>query len=262
MLLPVQRGGPARLVLMMLIFTLSSQLWNGTATAQEKRGDAIAFEVAVLPDAQRHIELLTYPAYLAVALENNGLSPSMSSRIIIQDGKALQIKNAVLRYSGKKGTTYIYDASVTWSIGVGETSFKIPVEVDTSAMQNGKMRVLVHLSLAKYFPQDLIDRISLKINTLADMSVQKKMIDYLDRLAEKRGLERGMEGTIELIMIEAYNRQSATGGAAAGREPGDAEPLSDQLLLLITLVIWLVIVPLAILGQYLWRKLKERRAAR
>lgn len=251
-------GARSPFYITIIVFLIAATpMWSVAATVQDKLGEAILFEVSVLPDARRHVDFLEYPAYLAVALENNGFSPSMSSRIVILDDGALQIKNAVVRYSGRKGDIYRYEASVSWSTGVGETSFKVPVEVDITAMQGGKIRILIYPPLAKYFPQELTDRISVKIGSLANLGVQKKVLDYFDRLAS----ERGVAGTLQLILIDAYNR-SVSGGAAGGREPGDAEPLSDQLLLLITLVIWLVIVPLTILGQSLWQRVKNRRASR
>src|SRR5512146_1056275 len=144
----VQSGLTGRLALDWLVATalvFSSWLCSGTASGQQKQAHALVFDVSVLPETARYVELLAYPAYLAVALENNGLNPSLSSRVVIRDSKSLQIKNAALQYAGKRGAIYTYTAELGWSLGATETSFKIPVEVDTSSAQQGKIRMIVHI---------------------------------------------------------------------------------------------------------------------
>src|SRR4051794_37016717 len=80
----------------------------------------IRFEVPVLPDFQRYLFLLEEPGIMAVALENNGLSPSLSSKLKVhEDGRKLEIRNAVLRYSGRKGTVFTYEA--VYMIGLRDT---------------------------------------------------------------------------------------------------------------------------------------------
>ncbi len=44
--------------------------------------------------------------------------------------------------------------------------------------------------------------------------------------------------------------------ASGGRDVGDAVPLSDQRLLILTLIIWLIVVPVALLVH----RLRRRRA--
>jgi hypothetical protein len=68
------------------------------------------------------------------------------------------------------------------------------------------------------------------------------MLAYFDRLAkEQRDRKRGFDGMLEAIALEAYNRSG--GPAAPGRDRGEAEPFSDQLMLLATLAIWLIGFP-------------------
>ncbi len=223
--------------------------------------DSMQFDVPILQEAKRHLELLEYPAYLAVALDNNNVGLGGAGKIMILDGKTLQYKTATLRFVEKKGPLYRYEGSVDWGIGMVQTSFKMPIEVDVSSMNQGKINVRVHLPLAKLFPQELTDRIRLKVTLLADLSLQKKMLEYFDALEKKPVSGAGIEGTANLIMIQAYNLQASRAGDSLPREPGDAEPLPDQFLLLITLAIWLVIVPSVALGQYLWRKHRRRPTA-
>jgi hypothetical protein len=48
-------------------------------------------------------------------------------------------------------------------------------------------------------------------------------------------------------------------GLVGGREPGDAEPIADQWMLLATLAIWLFIVPGFFVARTVWRKTKAHR---
>ena len=221
-------------------------LWLPEAAA----GDAMTLEIPVLPQAQRHVTLLEYPPYLVLALGNIGVKITTSGKITIPDANSLQYRGMVLRYVHRNGAVYSYEATLGWGIG------NIPIEADLSGLDKGKISVRVFLPAAKLLPQDLAGRIELKIRSLADFAVQSKMLDYFDELKKKSGPASGMDAIFNLILIQAYNNQADI-GSFASREPGDAEPLSDQLLLLITLAIWLVIVPMVAVGQYLWRKYRR-----
>lgn len=213
-----------------------------------------------MPNAARYMDLLAYPAYVAVALEDNGLNPSNSSRVIIRDGQTLQFRSVVVRYLDRDGPVFKYEAVIEWGLGITQATFKVPVELDVAAIGKGSVSVRVYPPLAKLFPEELVERIRLKAQSLAAPAAQKKMLDYLDELAKKQRPQSGIYGLIEQIMIDAYNQSASIPGATAGREPGDAEPLSDQILLLITLLIWGV-APLTILGWRYWRAHRRRGAA-
>ena len=230
---------------------LSAVLWlPGGATAQTQ--DAMTLEIPVLPEARRHIALLEYPPYLALALDNIGVKLTSSDKITIPDANSLQYKNMVLRYVHRNGSVYSYEASLEWGIGT------LPIEVDLSKLDKGKINVRIFLPAAKLLPQDLTDRIQLKMQRLADVAVQRKLLAYFDDLQKKSGPASGMEAIFNLILVQAYNNQAATIGSFVSRGPDDAESWSDQLLLLITLIFWLVIVPLVVAGPYLWRKYRHR----
>jgi len=231
---------------------LSAVLCLPGPAAGETR-DAMSLEIPVLPEAQRHVVLLEYPPYLALALDNIGVKLIGSGKISILDANSLRYRGMVLRYVHRNGSVYSYEASLNWGIGT------LAIEADISGLDKGKIGVRVFLPAAKLLPQDVTDRIQLKIRSLADLAVQRKILGYFDDLKKKSGPSSGMDTIFNLILVQAYNNQASI-GSFASREPGDAEPLSDQLLLLITLAIWLVIVPIVAAGQYLWRKYRRRPA--
>lgn len=222
--------------------------------------DEIRIEVPVMPALERYVDLLEYPGFLGVALENNGLSPSMSSKLQVKErGRALEIRNATFRYSGKKGAVLSYEASVVLNLGVSESKLAFPVTVDLTQMSSGKIVATAKPPLANLFPAELTDRIRIKAGLVANASAQQKVLDYLDKLsASKASGQAGVAALAEAILIDAYNKGGGP-SATGGRDAGEAVPLSDQWMLLLTLVIWLLIVPAVLLYRRVRMHRDEKR---
>jgi len=228
---------------------------------QDRQREAIQIDLPVLPQAQLYVDLLAYPSYLAVALENVGLSPSYTARVTLVDPQQLKLRNAVLKFAGRKGPVFTYSAGASFNLGVSEPEITFPVEIDTSKVASGTVSVRLYPPLAKFIPQDLLDRVRIKTQVMSDVSAQQKLLAYMDGISKDAPSSAGWSLVLERIMIDAYNRGSRT-ALPAGRDAGDAEPLSDQLLLLITLVIWLVVVPLALGISYFRQKRRSQSAPR
>ena len=162
---------------------------------RNRPGTAVKLSIPVVPEAARHIDFLTVPGYAALALENNGLHPSLSSRLIVKDRESFRIRTAVVRYQGKQGAVYSYDAGVNFSLGIGETELTLPVEVDTSGIAAGTLVVRIYPPLATLLPHEFVARVELKARLLADFESQRKLIGYLNRLAkEQQAKGAGFEG--------------------------------------------------------------------
>lgn len=236
----------------LLLMALVTSVAPASAQTSGSEVEGIRLELPVLPGLSRYIDMLEYPSYLALALENNGLSPSLSSRMVIEDSHKLRLRNATFQYKGKQGAVYTYEAGVALDLGITETGFSFPVIVDASAVPEGKVIVRAVPPLSKLFPRGFIDRVEIKARMLADAQAQQKVLQYLDGLSKKSAVSE--HKLFEAILIDAYNRVSASPMSGPMRDRGEAEPLSDQILLLITLFIWLVVVPLAIAGRHFWSK--------
>ena len=224
--------------------------------------DEIRIEIPVVPALDRYAGLLEFPGYFGIALENNGFSPSMSSKLQVREnGRALEIRNASLRYVGRKGAVYTYEAAVVLNLGVSDSRLAFPVVVDLAQVPSGKVVVTAKPPLANLFPAELTDRIRIKASLIANATTQKKMLEYLDGLTRSAsGGSSGFAVLAEAILVDAYNKG---GGPAAvrGRDVGEAVPLSDQWMLLLTLAIWLLIVPAILLYQRLRARRNEIRRA-
>lgn len=230
------------------------------AIAMAHAADEIRIEIPVMPTIERYVDLLAFPGYFGVALENNGFSPSMSSKLRVREGgRALEIRNASLRYVGKKSAIYTYEAAVVLNLGVSDSRLAFPVVVDLSHVPSGKVVVTAKPPLANLFPAELTDRIRIKAGLIASATTQQKMLEYLDGLTRSTsGSSSNAAALAEAILVDAYNKG---GGPAAlrGRDVGEAVPLSDQWMLLLTLVIWLLIVPAVLLYQRLRARRNEIR---
>jgi hypothetical protein len=248
----------SRVSLMVAIF-LTLVLSSSCLVQAQSNNNVLVVEVAVLPDAERYLAYLEHPAILVVALQNLGVELTSSGRLTVRDDRTLEFKSSVLQYRARKGGVFSYEAGVNVSLGLANTSFQLPVEIDATALRDGRIMFRAHLDLAKFVPSELTSRIRLKIESVATPQMQVRLIAYLDKITMNGN--SSVDAAFKQVLIDHYNH-ALTLGAPGAREPGDAEPLSDQMLLFITLVIWLVIVPAVFIGRNQLRRFKKRRAAR
>lgn len=237
-----------------------------TVFAAEASNNALHFDIAVVQGAERYLDLLEYPAYLVVALENNGIKLSNMGSVSLVDEHTVQFKSAMLQYVRKSGSVYIYKSSLEWNLPLKHLEFDVPVEIDMGSVAKGTAHVSVLLPLANLFPNALVDRIRMKIQMLSGEEVQKRMLGYFDDLSGKTDHASGLQSLFSKILLAKIQLQSSSapvdaGGVNVPNEPGDAESLSDQAYLLATLAIWLIIGPASIALFIIWRARKSRNGA-
>ena len=232
--------------------------WAQPLYAASPKEDAFQIEIPIVQGAKKYLDLLEYPAYLVVALENNGIKTSNMGRPTLIDEHTVQLKSAMLRFTEKKGAVYAYKTSIEWDIPLQHLKFEVPVEIDTSSVSKGKIKVSIFLPLANLFPDALVERIRMKTQILSGPEVQKRMLGYFDDLSKKTDPASGLQGLFSKIMLQSYSAPVDVGGVCSPREPGDAESLSDQAYLLATLVIWLLIGPASIAAFIFWRNRKNK----
>jgi len=241
-----------------LAFFLYVLCWVQPLYAASPKEDALQIEIPLVKGAEKYLDLLEYPAYLVVALENNGIKASNMGRPTLIDERTIQRESAMLHFAEKKGAVYVYKSSLEWDIPLKHLKFEVPVEIDTSSASRGSIRVSVFLPLANLFPEALVERIRMKIQILSGPEVQKQMLGYFDDLSRKTDPAIGLQGLFTKIMLQSYSASVDADGVRATREPGDAESLSDQAYLLATLAIWLIIGPASITAFAVWRNRKNR----
>jgi hypothetical protein len=215
------------------------------APAAAQKPEGIEFDLDVLPAVARHLELLAFPAYLALALENNGVRPSLSSPLVIRNRETVQVKTGIVRYTGRKGSVFNYEAGVNLSLGIAESTLTMRTEIDTSKAGQGIVLVRVFPPLAKLIPEQLIEKVDFKIRAFGSIETQEKVLAYLDRIAkEQQGRGRGADGMLEAIAFDAYNRSASAERSDAARQLGkEPEPIYGRKLLLAALVLWIAGFP-------------------
>jgi hypothetical protein len=101
-------------------------------------------------------------------------------------------------------------------------------------------------------PAELLDRIEQKLRLLADLDAQRRVLAYLDDV-EKRTHGGSPEAMREAIVFDAYNRGPS--GTVAETDTGGVVPVSEQLALIATLVVWGAGIP----GLVWWARRRRRR---
>jgi hypothetical protein len=232
--------------------SLLAALALGLYVADTPAANELRFDVAVLPAFQRHAALLEQPGYAAVALENIGLSLSLSSKLMVKDhGRILETRYGTLRFAGRKGAAYSYEAVIFAGLGDSGPRIVVPVALDAASLGKGTLALTLKPPLAALIPDQIKDRIEVKLRLIANAGAQRRTLEYLDRLVKQSA---GGGTLAEEILQDSYNRNM--GPAATGSlEAGDALPLSQQWMLILTVLIWLVAVPALVFYRvYRWKK--------
>jgi hypothetical protein len=243
----------SRFSLVLVFAALLTGVWCSAAIGQSR--DALKFDVPMLPDAARYIDLLAAPGVVALMLENNDLYPSLSSRLVVKDRESLSIRAGVVRFTGRKAGVFFYEAGFNISLGVGESNLTFPAEIDVSAIGKGKLELRLYPPLAKFVPEEILQKVEFKIRSLADLRSQRKLIDYLDRLSnEQQAKGRGLDGVLEAITLEAYNRADKALPVFVAPATAMSDSLIDGAILLGVLAIWLIGFPVFVIFARRTRK--------
>ncbi len=203
--------------------------------------DEIKIDVAVLPEIQKYSALLDYPGYAAIVLENNGLSPSPGSKMIVEDrGRTLKARNGILRFEGRKGKSYSYEFGGVLSAAGVEIHLTFPIVVDISSIESGKISVAMKPPLAGLLPADFNFRLQRKLAMVTGTDAQAKVLAYLDDLTKVSTGAPVQTELIERVLLDSYN----SSGGRSGTIQSDLQGFltSDQWILITTFVIWLSLI--------------------
>jgi hypothetical protein len=218
----------------------------GTVFADGGKDRSLDFKIPIVAGANNYIEFLSSPAYLLVALQNNGINPSNQGRAVLVDSKTVRMNMLELKYLETIGATYFFNVDLTWESPIKTFVFHIPVEIDTDEILAGSITARFFVPFASYFPEEFVTRLRNRIAFFSASELQHRLIDYLDNLRTTVEPGLGFFGLREALLLQSFSispHLSATPDAVIS-EPGDSVPLKEQLALIVTIVIWLVMVPL------------------
>lgn len=208
--------------------------------------EPLKFEIPVSSALSTYVDtLLVSPAYAALALQNAGLPIALITPIKLLNRQSFQVGPGKVNYQKKKDKVYFYTASFVLPLGK-EISF--PVEIDVSDMDNGRLQIRAYTGLSGLIPQDILIRVESKLQMLANANSQKQLIAYLfERSGGKLGDIDAQSRLFDAIVFDAFNNSgqlASSVGSPNQREAGLAEPLSDQMALILAVIIWMVGFPI------------------
>jgi hypothetical protein len=216
----------------------------------------IAADIPVRQAFAKYTDLLAAPSYVLVALDNIEASPLAGGRVTILDPASFRYRIIEARYAGRKDAVYRYEGRIEWNLAVTTAALSGVMELDTAQLAEGRVGLKVSFPLAGLLPDELVERIRAKLALIGEPKRQDQLLAYLAALQKRIDAAPAPRPTLyELILVDAHNRSMAVGSSV--RENGDAEPLSDKALFIVTILIWLVAVPAALI---LRRRSLARRA--
>src|SRR6266446_5233209 len=112
---------PSRFARLLATLGMVATGLSASSGLAQPRENVVTFDIPVLPESQRYLEILTVPGYAVLVLENNDLYPSLSSRVIVKSRDRFQMQAGSLQYKGRNGTLYLYEAGFNVPLAVGET---------------------------------------------------------------------------------------------------------------------------------------------
>ena len=243
----------SKLNLILLTFSLSFCILQNSYA--DKLVTNLNFQIKLVENAPRFVDLLQYPSYLAVALENSGIRATNAGRIVLVDRENLQFRNVSIRFIEKRDGLIKYTSHIQWDLAMTQLTLDIPFEVDLSKINEKIVEVRFYPKGSALLPDSLIQKMQMKIQAIASQEAQNAIINYLQKIASKN--KRGMDGMLESILIDSYNLPIVSYGDGS-KEFGDAEPLKDQYYLLATILLWFLLLPTTF-GLLWWKRLRKLR---
>jgi hypothetical protein len=205
----------------------------------EDLNNQIKFELNVMPAFSMYKDIFKKPSIAVIALQNSGATLSQTMPIEYLSFDKFKMGPADLQYIEVNRNHYYYKASLKMPFGI-EKKLAIPIDLDISNLSQGKVIIIINSQIKPMIPNDLLIRLDTKIKSLASDASQKALLTYL--LSEKISQNgKKLESLDERIVID-FIRQTQT--ATPTKDQGSSEALSDQILLIVSVLIWLAGFPL------------------
>jgi hypothetical protein len=209
-------------ICILTIFLLSNNTWSSE----------IKIELKLSTKFIEYKSFFESPGYLVIAMQNSGIYLSNTKPINIINSKSIGYGGSNLNYIKNSGYIYYYIATYN----LGGNIINIPISINLKNLNMGAGELIIDMPTDKLIPDFLNDKIESKIKSLTDNKSQKDLLDYLETI-------KNYNNDITLgILIDGYNFSNQQ--ISKFKNEGRSEPLSDQLLFIFTLGVWLFCAPL------------------
>ncbi len=212
-------------------------------------------EIEISPEFSAYVgPLFSAPAYAVLALQNSGSALSLSTPAILESRTSFRVGALKVRFLELKGKTYHYSSTMTLPFG---KEIVIPIELDTSEMERGKLLISAYLPLSILILEQLRERVETKLQMLSTSSHQTQLLAYLvERSSANLGNPAVTAELFDTIAFDSFNQlsQSSEGPKRVVEASG---PVSDPHALFLALFIWIAGFPVFL---YLVRRQKRGQA--
>ena len=148
--------------------------------AMARSDNTLEYTIPVLRGLERYTEMLEYPPYLAIAIDNRGIRIG-SSRLVVVDKHTLRINYLRLSFVKKDGEVYTYNIEPALGLSLESIGLNLKVEIDCSQLRNGFVTLRIYMFRIDFFLSSVKYMIDYKIG-LASIDNQKLILKWLDGL--------------------------------------------------------------------------------
>lgn len=190
------------------IILITLLILPSAAYTSSQSENVLTFSIPVIPDSPRFLDLLEYPPYLAVALEINGIIIKKYSKIKILDRHTLECIGVTVKYIKRADKLYFYQIEYGLDNINNKFLYGITLEIDTSKINEWIVRITIPPLLMSILPDDISDKIKMKMQILANIDNQKQMVKYFNKINSIDKQAGKTSKMLEEILINGYNLRS------------------------------------------------------
>ena len=174
--------------------------------AMARTDNALEYTIPAIRGLERYIEMLEYPPYLALAIDNSGIRVGTGGLVVV-DKHTLQINYLRLKFVKKDGEVYTYNIGPAWGLSLESIGLNLKVEIDCSQLRNGFVTVRIHMFRIDFFLSSVKYIIDYKIG-LASENNQKIIIKWLDGLKVVESPHISIDAIINQIAMQTNDRRA------------------------------------------------------
>ena len=169
--------------------------------AMARSDNTLEYTIPVISGTERYIEMLEYPPYLALAIDNSGIRVGTGDLVVV-DKHTLQINYLSLNFVRKDDQVYVYNIEPALGLSLESIGLNLKVEIDTSQLRNGFVMVRIHMFRIDFFLSSVRNMIDYKIG-LASEDNQKIILKYLDGLNRADSPHISVDAIINQIAMQS-----------------------------------------------------------
>lgn len=228
---------------LLCILAFPNAIW-----ASDKEGGALQYQITVIAGAERFVDILEYPTYLAIALQNKAFRVADLYEVKIKDYQTFESKGTELKFIKRTGDKFFYQIKLGWSIIYGKALPSLTMVVDASELRNKVVTVTISSSFVKYLPENVRERISAKIQKISSEDKQLEILKYFNELSRASYRHNELQGILSGIMIDAYNMHISDNGQIYKADIKSSQ-LNNYSVFIYIVTAFLIIIPIYMLKK-------------